>query len=213
MMTTMPTTQTPYVRNTFVCVDVPRELPAARARSLSPRGGSDIFARQLHSLLYRPTPVRERTVEPAMVPTPEVVEEKLKLKISAKILQRGEETDLNSSLGSRSTDTGGGDSSAVDSVESSPRSAAELSEEELLRIVPRDEAGNPLSLGSVGHEEGTCKPCVFAYNENKRCGNGLRCAFCHYQHPPKKRVRLCKKKRMELRRQQEEEGGPLEEEY
>lgn len=79
------------------------------------------------------------------------------------------------------------------------------SELELLKKLPRDEMGNPLSLGSVGHEEGSCKPCVFAHNEAKPCQNGIRCGFCHYSHPPKKRLRLCKKKRMELKKHQEEQ--------
>jgi len=109
-------------------------------------------------------------------------------------------------MGTPSTTQGAGDSGP-----SSPRTPESgLSEDELMRLVPRDEQGKMLSIGSVGHEEGTCKPCVFAYNENKPCGNGLRCSFCHYQHPPKKRVRLCKKKRMELKRQQEEEGAQYE---
>lgn len=78
-------------------------------------------------------------------------------------------------------------------------------EEELLRRVPSDENGNPMSIGSIAHEAGTCKPCVFAYNTKKACANGTRCSFCHFVHPPKMRVRLCKKKRMDIKRAQEAE--------
>lgn len=79
-------------------------------------------------------------------------------------------------------------------------------EEELLRRVPSDENGNPMSIGSIAHEAGTCKPCVFAYNTKKACANGVRCSFCHFVHPPKVRVRLCKKKRMDIKRAQEAEA-------
>jgi hypothetical protein len=88
----------------------------------------------------------------------------------------------------------------------SPPSPQSRTDEDILTEVPKDAQGNYLSIGSLGHEEGTCKPCVFAYNEAKPCENGFRCSFCHYVHPPKKRVRLCKKKRMELRRLQDRDG-------
>lgn len=76
----------------------------------------------------------------------------------------------------------------------------EGTDQDLLRKVPRDEQGNLLSIGSIGHADGRCKPCIFAFDGIKKCENGVWCAFCHYPHPAKKRVRLCKKKRMELRR-------------
>lgn len=66
-------------------------------------------------------------------------------------------------------------------------------DELLLARCPRDGQGRLLSMGSLTHEEGTCKPCVFAFNDLKPCENGWRCAFCHHEHPPKKRLRLCKK--------------------
>lgn len=91
----------------------------------------------------------------------------------------------------------------------SPHSGAEsgvenIDLENFLEKVPRDTEGKLLSIGSLSHAEGTCKPCVFAYNESRPCENGVHCGFCHYLHPPKKRVRLCKKKRLELKRLQEE---------
>lgn len=33
------------------------------------------------------------------------------------------------------------------------------------------------SLGSVGHEQGTCKPCAFLHS--KGCTSGKNCQFCH----------------------------------
>jgi len=205
--------QVPYVKNTFVCVNVPREEDAApaRARSVSPRGSSDEFARQLYALLYRPTPVRQRSSgasgsssRPEAITITRTPENEKIVRTNVKWADEVEKE----AVGTPSTTPG----PSGESGPSSPRTPeSNLSEDELLRLVPRDANGALLSIGSVGHEEGTCKPCVFAFNENKPCGNGLRCSFCHYQHPPKKRVRLCKKKRMELKRQQEEEAM-LEEE-
>lgn len=38
------------------------------------------------------------------------------------------------------------------------------------------------SVGSFLHEEGYCKPCVFANKKTKTCQNGPMCLFCHYIH-------------------------------
>lgn len=43
------------------------------------------------------------------------------------------------------------------------------------------------SVGSVLHDEGICKPCVFANKNNKNCRNGEACLFCHYDHKEKRR--------------------------
>lgn len=76
--------------------------------------------------------------------------------------------------------------------------SAKLSDENmetLLQRVPRNTKGELLSIGSLAHEDGTCKPCVFAYSDRKTCDNGVRCLFCHFQHVQKKRQRLTKKDR------------------
>lgn len=70
----------------------------------------------------------------------------------------------------------------------------------LLKRVPKDEDGNVYSVGSIPHDTGVCKPCVFANSERKSCQNGIECLFCHLPHAPKKRMRFCKKKRMEIKR-------------
>eukprot|EP00448_Togula_jolla_P002328 CAMPEP_0170600218 /NCGR_PEP_ID=MMETSP0224-20130122/17219_1 /TAXON_ID=285029 /ORGANISM="Togula jolla, Strain CCCM 725" /LENGTH=253 /DNA_ID=CAMNT_0010924933 /DNA_START=20 /DNA_END=781 /DNA_ORIENTATION=- len=56
--------------------------------------------------------------------------------------------------------------------------------------VPRDDRGLPTSLGSLGHAQGVCKPCLFAHHPTKACSNGLACPFCHFLHPPKRRMRI-----------------------
>lgn len=49
------------------------------------------------------------------------------------------------------------------------------------------------SLGSEGHEEGTCKRCCFF--PRGRCTNGYNCEFCHYEHDKRKRKNKKKKKK------------------
>lgn len=56
--------------------------------------------------------------------------------------------------------------------------------------VPRDSRGVPTSIGSIGHLQGMCKPCVFAHHAAKVCMNGVTCPFCHFEHPPKQKRRL-----------------------
>lgn len=75
----------------------------------------------------------------------------------------------------------------------------------LIQRVPRSNDGTLLTIGSIPHEEGACKPCVFAHSERKICQNGVQCTFCHFPHPPKRRLRFCKKKRLEIRRSQQEQ--------
>jgi len=70
----------------------------------------------------------------------------------------------------------------------------------LLKRVPRDETGTLLTVGSIPHATGACKPCVFAHSERKTCQNGRECLFCHLPHAPKKRMRFCKKKRQDIKR-------------
>jgi hypothetical protein len=60
--------------------------------------------------------------------------------------------------------------------------------------VPRDAHGMPTSIGSIGHMQGMCKPCVFANHATKVCMNGVACPFCHFEHPPKQKRRLCRQR-------------------
>lgn len=65
----------------------------------------------------------------------------------------------------------------------------------LWRNVPRDEHGALTSIGSIGHAEGACKPCLFAHHPSKVCVNGAACKFCHFEHPPKRRLRMLRQRR------------------
>lgn len=129
--------------------------------------------------------------------------EQQRTKMAAPVTQK-ELEDMEAMMMKLAVSNGGADTGST----TSPRSAGEMTHEdreELFLKVPRDETGKLMTIGSLAHQDGTCKPCVFAHNEAKPCGNGWQCKFCHFLHPPKKRIRLCKKKRMELQRLQEEQ--------
>lgn len=214
MACTRPAAHVPVVRNTFLTIEVPRAVDSRRSQSASPRGCADNFAQQLHALMYKPVPAvlpRRRWADEdedfdtaEVVVNPIVFEAPVTSPVKAASVKRWNDSGTNGDAASEtgsSTDAGEPctPSSAEDSVDSQD-------EEELLRLVPRNESGNAMSLGSIAHEEGTCKPCVFAHNESKPCANGIRCPFCHFPHPPKKRLRLCKKKRMEMVEQKRREA-------
>lgn len=63
------------------------------------------------------------------------------------------------------------------------------------------EDGTAPSLGSLAHESGSCKPCLFWYHG--LCHKARRCAFCHIPHHPNEvsRVRPSKKTRNLLQQQ------------
>jgi len=43
------------------------------------------------------------------------------------------------------------------------------------------------TVGSVGHDDGACKPCIFWTKH--QCSNGYECPFCHLSHKGQKTVR------------------------
>jgi len=54
-----------------------------------------------------------------------------------------------------------------------------------------------MSIGSVLHAQGTCRPCIFVRKETA-CLSGVQCRFCHFPHHDKTgkiRLRPCKDKR------------------
>eukprot|EP00931_Biecheleriopsis_adriatica_P084962 TRINITY_DN5908_c0_g1_i1.p1 TRINITY_DN5908_c0_g1~~TRINITY_DN5908_c0_g1_i1.p1 ORF type:complete len:620 (-),score=141.82 TRINITY_DN5908_c0_g1_i1:50-1792(-) len=58
---------------------------------------------------------------------------------------------------------------------------------------PGGEAQSLPSLGSAGHEDGTCKRCNFF--AKGRCQNGESCMFCHFSHEKMKPSRQAKRER------------------
>lgn len=78
----------------------------------------------------------------------------------------------------------------------------------LLSLIPRDpQTGTVLSAGSIVHELGTCRPCVFAGNAERPCVYGMECLFCHFHHDIRKRSRLNRKQREEARKMRETQNS------
>lgn len=54
------------------------------------------------------------------------------------------------------------------------------------------------SVGSIGHDTRTCKPCMFVSSE-VGCWKGVNCTFCHFKHGVRAN-RPCKAKRSRYRK-------------
>merc|ERR1712079_876834 len=59
----------------------------------------------------------------------------------------------------------------------------DVDDEELRKLLPRDEADRETSIGGLLHESGRCRPCRNML-AGQVCGKGMRCGFCHYPHDP-----------------------------
>jgi len=59
----------------------------------------------------------------------------------------------------------------------------------LSEALPEPSLGSPEmpTVGSAGHNIGSCKPCAFFHSRG--CENGLQCSFCHLCAPDEKRKR------------------------
>jgi hypothetical protein len=54
-------------------------------------------------------------------------------------------------------------------------------------IVPREPiTGRPLTIGSIEHSSGNCRPCIFFLKA--KCFKGIRCTFCHFNHSNLRKV-------------------------
>mmetsp|Transcript_65647 Transcript_65647/g.166492 ORF Transcript_65647/g.166492 Transcript_65647/m.166492 type:complete len:157 (-) Transcript_65647:18-488(-) len=61
-------------------------------------------------------------------------------------------------------------------------------------ILPVDENGQLTSVGSLLHEKGLCRPCLFLKTPIG-CRMGVNCKFCHIWHKAGDSRRPCKAKR------------------
>lgn len=214
------------VRNTFLS-DVSPKSRLRRCVSAEAPPVCDRYAVQLHTLLFRQQAVYSPKVLTGGCAAPKVepgspvcsCEESTASDIDgddrvSEVSQRtasshesGDTAKVAQSLTgsaehSNSEQQDDGSDEAVDGIDALIKSEGL---ESLLQRVPQDESGNATSIGSILHEQGTCKPCVFAHSERKECQNGVQCVFCHFSHPPKRRLRFCKKRRMEMRRLADQE--------
>lgn len=56
--------------------------------------------------------------------------------------------------------------------------------ERLVEFLPRDDEGNPGSIGSIDHYNGKCNPCAFM-KRSRGCKQAVYCGFCHFPHSEK----------------------------
>jgi len=66
------------------------------------------------------------------------------------------------------------------------------------------EAGDQVSAMWARHQDGTCRPCLY-FRRPAGCPIGAFCGFCHFEHAPPRRGRMCKKKRGRLRKSIQEQ--------
>eukprot|EP00913_Durusdinium_trenchii_P010827 g10156.t1 len=163
----------PYVRNTFLslppCSDG-LHPGARRCWSLEDlEGPQKRYARQVHSLMFKVQPLPKTPTTDISGAPPGTV--------------FSSASEPGSVTGSESV------------MESEP---IELEAEELAQV-PLDEAGELTSIGSILHGSGECRPCAFLGSERRPCTKGVACVFCHFPHDARRKVRLGRRKRREMR--------------
>eukprot|EP00928_Gymnodinium_smaydae_P013157 TRINITY_DN14803_c0_g2_i1.p1 TRINITY_DN14803_c0_g2~~TRINITY_DN14803_c0_g2_i1.p1 ORF type:complete len:212 (-),score=7.82 TRINITY_DN14803_c0_g2_i1:99-734(-) len=74
----------------------------------------------------------------------------------------------------------------------------------VLQRIPRDQHGRMTSVGSIGHGEKKCAPCIFWFRHE--CVKGVLCSHCHMLHEGQtdKRIRMSKRKRLQQKRMMEQ---------
>lgn len=218
----------PYVRNTFLNTGASlrsRRRAGPRSRSADVLSTCDRYATEVHALMFKASPVPKacssRTPSASSIsrvpPSPSTASTSVRASCAVDTSQAadtssgaegGETLSVVSETSAITADLRTESSLAEDvgmsEVEEDQEPEQEkVSEDEpiesVLARVPYDELGNPTSLGSLGHALGECRPCAFLGSEQRPCQNGARCPFCHLPHPAKRRIRLCRRKRLEMR--------------
>eukprot|EP00930_Biecheleria_cincta_P057461 TRINITY_DN43395_c0_g1_i1.p1 TRINITY_DN43395_c0_g1~~TRINITY_DN43395_c0_g1_i1.p1 ORF type:complete len:234 (+),score=28.89 TRINITY_DN43395_c0_g1_i1:38-739(+) len=72
-----------------------------------------------------------------------------------------------------------------------------LESDGILEHLPRNDAGEIASVGSMQHSLGTCTPCIFWFRGI--CTKSIKCPFCHFRHPGQKAKKPNKRTRELLR--------------
>lgn len=205
----------PHVRFTFLGFPPERLLNPPQPRSRSQPAGCtfDRYARDVHTLMFKTEALPSRARAASGAAAPQMLSSPAGRSSTSSLPSIGpdnassmatEEMSTEAEESSMLTDAGSEDESYLSQtqLEGEDASAALASQEpleELLLRVPRDEEGNPTSLGSLRHGLGDCRPCAYFGSAQRPCLNGVRCQFCHLPHSPKRRIRLCRRKRLEMR--------------
>mmetsp|Transcript_20198 Transcript_20198/g.36609 ORF Transcript_20198/g.36609 Transcript_20198/m.36609 type:complete len:254 (+) Transcript_20198:68-829(+) len=77
--------------------------------------------------------------------------------------------------------------------------------------VPRNDAGELTSMGSVNHATGDCKPCAYWFKGV--CAHSVLCRHCHCHHAGQrsKRLRPSKQRRQKMRQRMRDDGSRTDE--
>jgi len=218
----------PYIRNTFLNSGPPlhsRRRAAPRSRSAEVPGTCDRYAAEVHALMFKANPVPRTCLgrTPSAPSTPRMPKSPADVRAAACASAMGEtsraadissgadggdtrslHSEISAATADVATESGTAEDTGFSEAEEDQEPEQEkVSEDEpiesVLARVPYDELGRPTSLGSLGHALGECRPCAFLGSEQRPCQNGARCPFCHLPHPAKRRIRLCRRKRLEMR--------------
>lgn len=196
----------PYVRHTFLSVPSrQRRCQARRPRSAPVKSTCDRYEAEVHALMFKLRPVERQfprvsgaSSSACGVGSP--TSTSFGRSRESESEEFGDEDDeLAVSSGLDSSVTGTSTFAAEEDFQMPPMVAEEEPLESVLARVPLDEAGRPTSLGSELHAVNECRPCAFLGSDQRPCQNGVRCMFCHFPHAAKRRIRLCRRKRLEMR--------------
>ena len=79
------------------------------------------------------------------------------------------------------------------------RVLADLHNQGFLEKIPRNDKQELTSVGSIGHSEGNCTPCLFWFRSS--CSKGIKCDYCHFKHKGQrnKRIRPSRQTRERMR--------------
>lgn len=204
----------PFVRHTFLALSAPglaHQPKKRRTRSVPEISTVDRYAREVHILMFKHRGVGKRATKPASDRVeyrdeefaPRCQEADTEVFDSSREEEEDgyddDDVEEESELEMKARSSSASDAAAPSAERAASRALIEEPLEAVLARVPRDEAGEPLSLGSSGHSFGDCRPCVYFASEQNPCTNGVRCLFCHCAHSPRRRIRLCRRKRLEMR--------------
>eukprot|EP00930_Biecheleria_cincta_P025796 TRINITY_DN18306_c0_g1_i1.p1 TRINITY_DN18306_c0_g1~~TRINITY_DN18306_c0_g1_i1.p1 ORF type:complete len:228 (+),score=25.80 TRINITY_DN18306_c0_g1_i1:23-706(+) len=174
----------PRIRHTFLDFPPEPSPKPRRSKSAHEQSTCDRYAREVHALMFKVQPLPNCSREEA----------------PREDSPYDDHSPAPSTLASPRPSTSLASQSSS-STTSFTRQKSDLSDlpDEALSSIPVDEDGQLTSVGSQLHYEGDCRPCAFLRNSRRPCTNGIACMYCHFDHGVRRRVKLGRKRRLDLR--------------
>lgn len=202
----------PYVRHMFLSVLPERlaPLPVRRCQSVPVASTCDRYTREVHVLMFKPTGLPRSCQVSAETPSTynapckpaEMLDDTISVATATPTTREGDAGfALRQCLtGSDASSTAASEGESVHECDfsSSPLDdgLSHFQEEEAEGASEKEAM---LSIGSRKHASGDCRPCAYIGSKQRPCLNGVDCLFCHIPHTAKRRIRLCRRKRLEMR--------------